>query len=357
MNKNILEYYLWHGNYGRTISSMCSEKGLGLNFRTSILSGCGGLMFSENSSQANLYVPCPTCGHGAMDNSKYPCDCSNDPPLVYQMLLCRVLLGNVHIQYDWQGDSIPNSVIEKHDSILCAPSEPGKRPRQVLLHNHALVYPEFLITFERQDTTYVPSDATTKKKKKLDYSESEAEGYYHFDNSLPVGLQDEYDDELSEKFLLQTLGEDTESYKGKGKEVDTVTKHSSKQKSNYTLYQNSTQQDSEIESIVDLESDSVKQTKKKTSGIDLAKVKDQETGFLPDGASSARSGEIPDVIDTKSKKKPKKTILTASIKRNRSGSASVMKKTVDVTKPGEEIRKSSLRRSGSVGSFSLGGKK
>lgn len=104
VDKGVGEYYLWHGNYNHTINTMCDDQGIGLNFRNAILSGCGGktctrpianlvgLFFSENSSQANIYVPCTQCGRGSLtfpETTPTPCACQNQQDITCRMLLCR----------------------------------------------------------------------------------------------------------------------------------------------------------------------------------------------------------------------------------------------------------------------------
>lgn len=62
----------------------------------------------------------------------------------------RVLLGKMHVQYDYMpSDTIKPSIVESHNSVLCVPPSNVRRPREILLHDHALVYPEFIITYKR----------------------------------------------------------------------------------------------------------------------------------------------------------------------------------------------------------------
>ena len=57
-----------------------------------------GIHFFENSSAANLYVPCPVCSQGHI-GGKVPCPpCTkaqtSKPNEPYALLLCRVIMGN-----------------------------------------------------------------------------------------------------------------------------------------------------------------------------------------------------------------------------------------------------------------------
>jgi len=92
LDKSAGEYYMWHGNLSSAVIAMTQDGGMQFNFRTSIMSGCGGLFFSENSSQANLYVPCPACGLGGMTlpiAEAGACTCKKGRAHTYRMLLCR----------------------------------------------------------------------------------------------------------------------------------------------------------------------------------------------------------------------------------------------------------------------------
>lgn len=77
------EVYLFHGNKDSAIERMCND-GFGISFRNAHISGFGGLYFSENSSTANLYAPCPNCNGN-------PCDCAEkyQRESEFSLLLCR----------------------------------------------------------------------------------------------------------------------------------------------------------------------------------------------------------------------------------------------------------------------------
>lgn len=123
-----------------------------------------------------MYVPCSDCGRGNLsipDTLTGPCLCKN--PSEVHMLLCRyeidrhklnllrVLLGKPHVQYDYEkAQHIKSSIISSHNSVVCVPPAGSKRTREVLLYDHTLVYPEFIITYSRsnqelKDLVRIPS--------------------------------------------------------------------------------------------------------------------------------------------------------------------------------------------------------
>eukprot|EP01127_Copromyxa_protea_P004557 TRINITY_DN1440_c0_g1_i1.p1 TRINITY_DN1440_c0_g1~~TRINITY_DN1440_c0_g1_i1.p1 ORF type:complete len:626 (-),score=126.39 TRINITY_DN1440_c0_g1_i1:33-1910(-) len=212
VDKSVNEYYLWHGNIDNTISNMCNAHGMGLNFRNSILSSCGGLIFTENSSQANLYVPCTKCGRGAYSDSGSPstCNCKGQEDAVHRILLCRVLLGKVHVQYDYHpSQHVKQGVIDSHSSVLCVPPQNVHAPRQVLLHKHGLVYPEFIISYKR-------CAETREAPEKLEKSAQKEKSRYVYDNSLPNESPSEPHSRASKRIPKGKSKEDLP--KGKSKE-------------------------------------------------------------------------------------------------------------------------------------------
>lgn len=103
IDSTVNEVYLWHGNSHSFIEGMCSPvSSYALHLRNSILSGSGGtalrrfcwllissgLYFAENSSQANCFCSCSSCGGGGLGPFARACTCRSS---VFSMVLCRYL--------------------------------------------------------------------------------------------------------------------------------------------------------------------------------------------------------------------------------------------------------------------------
>jgi len=171
LDKAINEYHLWHGTSWDTVKII---KKYGLDPRVSSVMGMfgGGCYFAEDSSKSNQYIPCPTCGKGAIFRAKSE-ECKCDPNLEFPMVLCRVLLGDFHVvqRYDvekYRGvdasrpvrrpPNKPNSM-EAFDSILGETQKNGataasrkQRPlqfREYITYDDSCSYPEYLITYRR----------------------------------------------------------------------------------------------------------------------------------------------------------------------------------------------------------------
>jgi len=157
------EVYLFHGNRESAIERMCTD-GFGISFRNASLSGFGGLYFCENFDVAHTYVTCPNC-------RQTPCSCSItyqcEPE--YSLLLCRVILGNVYIDDKFNHSDYnlraKSPVVDKGCHSILGVPEDSTDPREVIITNHATVYPEFLIQYKRclpaMDPSEDVADSTT----------------------------------------------------------------------------------------------------------------------------------------------------------------------------------------------------
>lgn len=123
--------------------------------KTSSMFG-SGVYLADLSSKANLYVPCPKCYQGAYFRDD--CTCSKtdiekaDP---YRMLLCRALLGRVHVEKKYKdarykGDFNPAKKLGA-DSVL-GEVMPGLAFREYVVYNDSASYPEFIVHFKRLAT-------------------------------------------------------------------------------------------------------------------------------------------------------------------------------------------------------------
>jgi hypothetical protein len=179
LDQTINEYHLWHGTSWSTVEII---KKYGLDPRVSSVMGMfgGGCYFAEDSSKSNQYIPCPTCGKGAIFRAKSE-DCKCNPELQeFPMVLCRVLLGDIHVvkKYDvekYRGvdasrpvrrpPNKPNSM-EAYDSILGETQKNGataasrkQRPlqfREYITYDDSCSYPEYVITYKRSSQEQVP---------------------------------------------------------------------------------------------------------------------------------------------------------------------------------------------------------
>ena len=79
LDKTINEYHLWHGTSWSTVEII---KKYGLDPRVSSVMGMfgGGCYFAEDSSKSNQYIPCPTCGKGAIFRAKSEIFCGYPLP-------------------------------------------------------------------------------------------------------------------------------------------------------------------------------------------------------------------------------------------------------------------------------------
>ena len=173
LDKSINEYHLWHGTSWNTVEII---KKYGLDPRVSSVMGMfgGGCYFAEDSSKSNQYIPCPTCGKGAIFRAKSE-DCKCKPNLQeFPMVLCRVLLGDIHVVKKYDVDKYrgvdasrpvrrppnkPNSM-EAYDSILGETQKNGataasrkQRPlqfREYITYDDSCSYPEYIITYKRR---------------------------------------------------------------------------------------------------------------------------------------------------------------------------------------------------------------
>jgi len=126
-----------------------------------------GIYFAENSSKANLYVPCPNCqGDAAL--SPIVCTCPKNQ--LYSMLVCRVLLGVPFIceKYDqakFQGTAqrpvrqapFKESSTERYDSIVVSGKVTGGDLvfyREFVVYNGFQVYPEYIVYYSREASGY-----------------------------------------------------------------------------------------------------------------------------------------------------------------------------------------------------------
>lgn len=156
LDKRVNELYLFHGTKEATADIL---KTTGFDNRVASLVGMfgGGSYFAENSSKSNQYIPGPEQG------------CDNP----YQMLLCRVLLGDIHIckHYDqekYRGTESghhyvrrppqkPNS-FDVFDSVMGEKQQYGAsakkfRPlqyREFIVYEQAMAYPEYQVYFHRE---------------------------------------------------------------------------------------------------------------------------------------------------------------------------------------------------------------
>jgi hypothetical protein len=167
------EYQLWHGTSWESVQIV---KQYGLDPRVSSVAGMfgGGCYFAEDSSKSNQYIPCPTCGAGAIFKGKSS-ECHCDPEeQVFPILLCRVLLGDFHVvsKYDakvYRGTDAarpvrrpPNkpSSMEAYDSVLgetgangaTAVNQGALRFREYITYEVDQAYPEYVISYKRRAT-------------------------------------------------------------------------------------------------------------------------------------------------------------------------------------------------------------
>jgi hypothetical protein len=159
LDEKVNEKFLFHGTDARTAEVLKTN---GFDARVASLIGMfgGGSYFAENSSKSNQYIPGPEANppHG-------------NP---YQMLLCRVLLGDIHVcrRYDqtkYRGspphhyvrrppnkqnsgdvyDSVMGECV-RHGATATKPSRPLQF-REFIVYDQAMAYPEYQIFYDRCD--------------------------------------------------------------------------------------------------------------------------------------------------------------------------------------------------------------
>jgi len=156
------EYYLFHGTKWNVIDIV---KKKGFDERVGSITGMfgAGIYLAENSSKSNQYIPCPQCEMGAIFTSG-PCKCKNQTS-PYGMLLCRVILGDVHIamKYDtkiYKGTKekpvrrppSKSNNEELYDSVMGESKLHGGDTlnyREFIVYDRLQVYPEYVIYFNR----------------------------------------------------------------------------------------------------------------------------------------------------------------------------------------------------------------
>eukprot|EP01117_Protostelium_nocturnum_P011939 TRINITY_DN4368_c0_g1_i1.p1 TRINITY_DN4368_c0_g1~~TRINITY_DN4368_c0_g1_i1.p1 ORF type:complete len:634 (+),score=161.77 TRINITY_DN4368_c0_g1_i1:256-2157(+) len=164
LDPNANEYYLWHGT---SMDKINVVKKQGSDERVGGITGMfgAGIYFAENASKSNQYVPCPICGQGSIISKSAICTCGTS--ITYTLLLCRVILGDVHIAktYDeaiYKGTTNaparrpPVKRQETHelfDSILGESTMHDKNAhlkfREMVVYNRSQVYPEYIVHYKR----------------------------------------------------------------------------------------------------------------------------------------------------------------------------------------------------------------
>jgi Poly(ADP-ribose) polymerase catalytic domain len=163
------EYYLFHGTRDAVIDTIIRT---GFDERLGSVSGMfgGGIYLAENSSKSNQYVPCGGCGEGSIVSlGECTCDPEADLP-VQRMLLCRVLLGDVHIAHEYDPEkykgprenpvrrppvksdvAAPDDIPVLHDSVMGEKRELGGPLfyREFVVYDRYQVYPEYVVEYER----------------------------------------------------------------------------------------------------------------------------------------------------------------------------------------------------------------
>jgi len=137
--------------------------------KTSSMFG-SGVYLADLSSKANLYVPCPKCYQGAYFRDACTCtkkDIEKADP--YRMLLCRAVLGRVHIEKKYKderykGDFNPAKKLGA-DSVV-GEVMPGLAFREYVVYSDSASYPEFIVHFRRLATAPKLAAPPPKKKAK-----------------------------------------------------------------------------------------------------------------------------------------------------------------------------------------------
>jgi hypothetical protein len=155
LDRKVNENYLFHGTKEATADIL---KRSGFDNRVASLVGMfgGGSYFAENSSKSNQYIPGPESGLG-------------NP---FQMLICRVLLGDIHVCMHYDQDRYRGKE-GSHHFVRRPPQKPGSgdvydcvmgekeehgatakkfRPlkfREFIVYDQAMAYPEYQVWFQR----------------------------------------------------------------------------------------------------------------------------------------------------------------------------------------------------------------
>jgi hypothetical protein len=159
------EYWLFHGCNYETVPDLLH---FGYDPRISNLKGMfgGGFYLAENSSKSNQYIPCLQCNGNSIHTS-FGCLCPGQKDFVFQMILYRVVLGNVHValQYDkkkYRDGAGKESCVRRpptktgcqdlYDSVMGESMKNGGdrlQHREFILYERGQAYPEYLIEFRR----------------------------------------------------------------------------------------------------------------------------------------------------------------------------------------------------------------
>ena len=141
LRADVNEVYLWHG-----YDMQHEDAIVGSNLNERLASDGGlygaGLYFAENSCKSNQYCQNHS-DRGGQDSSK-----------TYGILLCRVVLGDIHqLSVQYTGREAPlNPAAQqsrpgtRYDSIVACGG--GQIHREFIVFNNAQVYPEFIVNFK-----------------------------------------------------------------------------------------------------------------------------------------------------------------------------------------------------------------
>ncbi|PRP80347.1 hypothetical protein PROFUN_11916 [Planoprotostelium fungivorum] len=164
LDAHVNEYYLWHGTSSRVIDMV------GFDERVSAMAGMfgAGIYFAENASKSNQYVPCPVCGQGSILSEKPNCVCNTLGGSEMTLLLCRVIMGDVHIVTNYNELTYKGTISspvrrppvknkenpgEIYDSVL---GESKKHIpsaflsyREMVVYDRSQVYPEYIVHYRR----------------------------------------------------------------------------------------------------------------------------------------------------------------------------------------------------------------
>jgi len=167
LDKTVNEYYMFHGTKEEIATIITKD---GFNERVAKEGGMFGFAayFADRSSKSNQYIPCTTCGKGAIGAIYTKCDCKpeniKEP---YCMLISRVILGNPFICIDYDEELFkskdkengPLKVLETKeqkmfDSVFAETKAIGNgktslQYREVAIYDPGQCYPEFIVYFRR----------------------------------------------------------------------------------------------------------------------------------------------------------------------------------------------------------------
>jgi len=167
IDSSINEFYLLHGTSKYVIDNNITKVGFDEKMARKGGFFGAGIYLSENSSKANLYVPCPKCGCFT-EASTIICVCENSESVEYCMMVCRVLLGDTYIcnkysEIEMRGTPKnpvskapfkPNST-QRYDSIIGMGKVDGDKRslnyyREYVIYDGRQAYPEYLIFYTRE---------------------------------------------------------------------------------------------------------------------------------------------------------------------------------------------------------------